>query len=350
MTPAAGRGAREAEFTTSGQSGEPVVWFRTMDQLRAEATLLAEAVVGEVDRVVNYAPVSHLYGRLLGDLVPACLGVPVQHMWDSPLTVPDLGAGDRTLLVCLPSTWVTLRGIADRADSLAHVIAVHSTGPTTPATRQLLARIEGSGFRAAEILGSTETGGIAHRDLLPRPARPSLWTLFDDVRLMTDESTAQAEQPLRVGSPRLARRADMDRPQDLLTLDDLIRPVGERCFELLGRSTRMIKINGCKVRLDDVEGAVRARFPGVDPVCVPRLDPVRAEHYDLFYADDTGDLTVKAVHVLLTAQFPEVPVPRRVQRVQAIPRSVTGKVRVDRLLAVARTTSGTELEAIGHAS
>jgi acyl-coenzyme A synthetase/AMP-(fatty) acid ligase len=318
-----------------------------MEQLRAEAMLLLKSVVGEVDRVVNYAPTSHLYGRLLGDIVPACLGVPVQHLWDSPLTVPDLAAPDRTLLVCLPSTWLALRAIAGHS-SLAHVIAVHSTGPTTGATRQLLSRIEGSGFRAREILGSTETGAIAHRDLMPRPERPSVWTLFDDVTLVTGPA-AEGEHQLRVRSARIARRADMDRSPDCHALDDLIRPAGERCFELLGRSTRMVKINGCRIRLDDVEGVVRARFPGMDLVCIPRMDPVRAEHYDLFYTGDAGNVTVKDIHALLTTTFPGVPVPRRVQRVEAIPRSLTGKVRVDRLLADATAKSGTVSEAIRHA-
>jgi acyl-coenzyme A synthetase/AMP-(fatty) acid ligase len=198
----------------------------------------------------------------------------------------------------------------------------------------LLTRLEGSGFRAVEILGSTETGGVAHRTLLPRPARPSVWTLFADVDLVTDPA-ATAEQPLRVRGPRIARRVDQVRPPEQVTLEDLVRPAGERRFELLGRATRLIKINGRRLHLEDVEHELRARFPGVDLVCLPRRDEVRAEHYELFYADDTGEVTGQDIHALLAEVFPGVPVPRRVVRVGAVPRSATGKVRVDRLLAAA---------------
>ncbi|MFL6110514.1 MAG: acyl-CoA synthetase [Catenulispora sp.] len=360
MTPR-GPGTREEAFSTSGQSGEPIVWFRTEEQLRVEADLLARTLIGQVDRVVSYAPTTHLYGRLLGDVLPTSLRVPVQHVWDSPTTVPDLASGDRVLLVCLPSTWLMLRSLAERAANLATVTAVHSTGPTTPAMHQLLSRVEGSGFRAVEILGSTETGGVAHRTLLPRPQGRPLWTLFDDVDLVADpeagpdagspaDPTGAAERPLCVRSPRIARRADMERPPDRITLDDLVRPVGERRFELLGRATRMIKINGRRVRLEDVESAVRERFPHVDLVCVPRQDEVRAEHYELFYAAEAGTVTVQDIHALVAAAFPGVPVPRRVQRVGTIPRSATGKVRVDRLLAAAHGRSGSGAEAVGHVS
>jgi acyl-coenzyme A synthetase/AMP-(fatty) acid ligase len=336
----------EEAFSTSGLTGEPVSWSRTQHQLHAEVALLAESLIGQVDRVVNYAPTSHLYGRLLGDLLPKHLGVPVQHSWDTPWLVPEVATDERTLLVCLPSTWLMLRSLADRAGDLRNVTAVHSTGPATPATRRLLATLAGSGFRAVEILGSTETGAIAHRTLLPRPARPSVWTLFPDVDLVTD-SDSVAEQPLRVRSPRIARRADQDRPPEQLTLEDLVRPAGERHFELLGRATRLIKINGRRLHLEDVEHEVRARFPGVDLVCLPRRDEVRAEHYELFYAEDTGEVTGQDIQAVLAETFQGVPVPRRVVRVPAVPRSATGKVRIDRLLAAAREPAGPE--AVEHA-
>jgi acyl-coenzyme A synthetase/AMP-(fatty) acid ligase len=339
-------GSTEEAFPTSGLSGEPVRWMRTHDQLHAEVELLAESIVGQVDRVVNYAPTRHLYGRLLGELLPEHVGVPVLHLWSRPWQVPDLGSDERTLLVCLPSTWLMLRSFADRADDLRNVTAVHSTGPATPATRQVLARLTGSGFRAVEILGATETGAVAHRTLLPRPARPSVWTLFPDVDLVADPDITM-EQPLRIRSPRIARRADQIRPPAEMTLEDLVRPAGERRFELLGRATRMIKINGRRLHLEDVEQALRTRFPHVDLVCLPRRDEVRAEHYELFYADDTGAVTEQGVHAVLAEVVPGLPVPRRVVRVPAVPRSATGKVRIDRLLAAARERSGSE--AVEHA-
>ncbi len=322
----------EVRFATSGHSGEPVMWLRTGEQIQAEVTLLADTVVGQVDRVVNYAPPHHLYGYLLGGLLPDHLGVPVQHLWRTPLTPPDLTSDERTLFVCLPATWLMLRSLTDRIRALPGSVAVHSTGPTTSVTRDVLAALEDSDFRAVELFGSTETGAVAHRSLAPPATRPSLWTLFDDVWLVPDPDS-RGEQLLRVSGPRLARRHDMARLPDTTSLDDLVRPAGERHFELLGRSTRLIKINGRRIRLEHVETALTDVFPDLDVVCVPQRDRVRGEHYELFYSDKLGKLAPADIHEQLQVVLPGVPLPRLTHQVEVIPRSPTGKVRIETLLA-----------------
>jgi acyl-coenzyme A synthetase/AMP-(fatty) acid ligase len=323
----------ETAFTTSGQSGKPQIWLRSSEQLRAEVDLLAPLIGGEIDRIINFAPPRHLYGHLFGELLPARLRVPVQDMWHSPLETPRLPDDERLLLVCLPATWVMLRSLAGRLRAAPAVCAVHSTGPVTRIARELLRDLDGTSFRAFEILGSTETGGIAHRQLAPRPADPSTWTLFDDVTLVGGDDP---EQVLEITGPRLARAPHMTGRPASHTLEDLVRPVGGRRFELVGRYTRMIKINGRRIRLDRIEDTVRAALPEAEVVCVPRLDEVRAEYYDLFYAGDRAALEPADVQREMSAALPDVPLPRLIQRVHTIPRGVTGKVRLDRLLAEAR--------------
>lgn len=308
------------------------MWLRTEEQIQAEVALLADTVVGPVDRVVNYAPPHHLYGYLLGDLLPARLGVPVEHLWRTPLTPPDLTSDERTLFVCLPATWVMLRSLTERIRTLPAAVAVHSTGPTTSVTRDVLAALRDSDFRAVELFGSTETGAVAHRSLAPPATRPSLWALFDDVSLVPDPDSP-GEQPLRVSGPRLARRHDMPRPPDATCLDDLVRPVGDRHFELLGRSTRLIKINGRRIRLEHVEAALTGVLPHLDVVCLPQRDRVRGEHYELFYNDKRGKLSPTDIHEQLQVVLPGIPLPRLTHQVEVIPRSPTGKVRIERLLA-----------------
>ncbi|RBM19450.1 acyl-CoA synthetase [Streptomyces sp. PT12] len=332
MRPGDDRAEADVPFATSGQSGAPVVWLRSVAQLRAEAAVVADAVVGDVDRVVSYAPPRHLYGRVFGEALPRHLGVPVQALWESPFTPPDLAPGSRTLVVCLPSTWELLDRIVDRLRT-ATVVAVHSTAPLPPSAHRVIAALAGSAFRAVEILGSTETGAVAHRTLAPRPALPALWTLFPDCSLVRTVGPGD-EQPLRVAGPRLARIREAAVPPAALTLDDLVRPVGERSFELLGRASRMIKINGRRVDLAEVERAVCEAFPRTDIVCVPRRDRLRAEHYDLYYAQGPVEVRPAEVRDVLAAAFPGVPAPRAVRRVPEIPRSVAGKVRVDRLPAI----------------
>jgi acyl-coenzyme A synthetase/AMP-(fatty) acid ligase len=322
--------AAQTAFATSGQSGRPGVWLRTHEQLHAEVELLAQVIDGPVDRVVTYAPPEHLYGHLFGILLPEYLGVPVRHLWQTPLALPDLPDDERILLVCLPATWVLLRSLTGRLRAAPTVTAVHSSGPITRHTRQVLRSLEGSAFRMVEILGSTETGAVAHRRLVPRPACPTTWTLFDDVTLA---GTATGEQALRVASPRLARAPHLAHPPGTHTMEDLVHPVGARQFKLVGRSTRMIKVNGRRVRLEDIEESLRSALPTTEVVCVPRVDDVRAEHYDLFFAGDPSPDTVRSA---LLAVLPGVPPPRLLRAVGHIPRGVTGKIRLDRLLAEAR--------------
>ncbi|MFG2064590.1 class I adenylate-forming enzyme family protein [Micromonospora sp. NPDC048871] len=320
----------QTAFATSGQSGQPGVWWRTQEQLQAEVELLAQVIGAPFDRVVTYAPTEHLYGHLFGVLLPQHLGVPVRHLWQNPLEPPSLADDERTLLVCLPATWVLLRSLVGRLRAAPAVTAVHSSGPITRHTRQVLREVAGGAFQAVEILGSTETGGVAHRRLAPRPATPTTWTLFDDVTLV---GAGTGEQPLRVASPRLARTPAQTRPPATHTMEDLVRPVGSRQFDLVGRASRMIKVNGRRVRLEEIENSLRSELPTTEVVCVPRVDDVRAEHYDLYYA---GGSSPETVHSALRAALPGVPPPRLVQAVGHIPRGVTGKVRLDRLLAEAR--------------
>jgi acyl-coenzyme A synthetase/AMP-(fatty) acid ligase len=338
----------EIPFTTSGHTGEPVTWLRTAGQLRAEAALVLHTLVGPVDRVVSYAPPQHLYGRVFGEEVPALLNIPVVALWDRPLTPPEIPAGQRVLLVCLPSTWPLLRGLAGAARQSAPgtgVVAVHGAGPLVPAARETARRLPASWFRAVEVFGSTETGAVAHRTLAPGTGPETAWTLFDDVDPVggTDadgfaSAGPAAEQRLRIRSPRLARRPGQARPWTHV-LDDVVRPIGDRSFELLGRATRMIKVNGRRISLEHLETLVRAALPDLDVVFVGRRDEVRAEHYDAFCAGDTRGSATTRIQAVLRHTLPATPLPRRVHAVAEVPRSATGKVRLDRLLAAARTTS-----------
>lgn len=321
---------REHAFATSGRTGEPVVWLRTEEQVRQEIRLLADVLVGAVDRVVNFAPPRHLYGFLFGRRLPAELGVPVEHLWDSPLAPPSLSTRDRTLFVCVPSSWIVLRGMADRLGALPSAVAIHGTGPVTAAARHVVDALGHRDFRASEIFGSTETGAIAHRSL----ASPDPWELFEDVTLVAEPGAAAARR-LRVASGRVGRRHDMPRPPESLTLEDTVCPVGDRHFTLVGRATGLIKVNGRRFRLESVESSLSAAFPHLDMVCVPVEDDVRAEHYELFCGGVAADVPLRDIHAHLAATLPGLPVPRAVHRVAAIPRTANGKVQVHRLLAMA---------------
>ncbi|MFF7489672.1 acyl-CoA synthetase [Streptomyces luteogriseus] len=337
----------DVAFATSGSTGPPVTWLRTEAQLHTEAALVREAVLGSArfGRIVSYAPPEHLYGRLYSRELPRIEGVPVTGLWDQPLALPPLDDGVPTLLVCLPATWQLLARQLPALARHGRVTALHSTGPTTPAAHRVTSHLAGTGFRAFELLGSTETGAVAHRPVTAGQYDAPPWTLLPDVDVVrdadpppgaaTDGDPADgdgAARRLRITSPRLARRDGTEAPPDDWELPDLVAPVGPRTFHHLGRASRLIKVNGLRCDLARVEELARARCPGVDLVCAPVGDPVRGEHYEMFYAGprpaDPADLR------RMLGRLPSgLPAPRAVHRVARIPRSATGKVLTAELTA-----------------
>ncbi|MFI6376784.1 acyl-CoA synthetase [Streptomyces sp. NPDC050546] len=332
-------------FATSGSTGPPVTWLRTEAQLQAEAALVHDVVLGSArfGRIVSYAPPGHLYGRLYGHELPRLEDVPVSGLWDEPLTVPPLDDGVPTLLVCLPSTWQLLSRHTAALARHGRVTALHSTGPATPAAHQVAERLSDTGFRAHELLGSTETGAVAHRPVAGEHTGGLPWRLLPDVEVLPG-GIADGDgrvQRLRVAGPRMARRTGAETPPDDWELPDLVAPVTPRTFHHVGRASRLVKVNGVRCDLTRVEELARDRCPGLDLVCAPVSDPVRGEHYEVFYAGP-GPVDPAALRRRLGRLPSGLPAPRAVHRVPRIPRSATGKVLTAELTATARPAQEAE--------
>ncbi|MFH8241025.1 acyl-CoA synthetase [Streptomyces sp. NPDC018321] len=334
----------EVEFATSGHTGTPVSWWRGADQLAYEAALVTDLLVGEVDHVVNFAPTRHLFGHLFGEVLPRTRGVDVHHAWRHAVTdVPPLRSGARTLLVCLPSAWPLLRRLLPALGALPRVVALHSTAAAPQAAKDVVHALRGTGFTAHALLGSTETGAVAHRPVAPAGTDDGPWRLLPDVALVPEpaatpaaDAAADAVQPLHVISPRIGRRHDLPAPPDSWRTADLIRRRAPREFDHLGRASRLVKANGVRVWLDAVEAALADALPGLDVTCLPVPDGVRGEHYEIYCAAPGrhGDAAVagpRLVRRTLARLLPGVPGPRTVHLVDRIPRSAVGKVRIPEL-------------------
>jgi 3-hydroxymyristoyl/3-hydroxydecanoyl-(acyl carrier protein) dehydratase len=94
-----------------------------------------------------------------------------------------------------------------------------------------------------EVLGSTETGGIAWRR---QSTADELWTPFPDISIESGE-----ERALIVRSPYLQEAAP-------LATGDAVELLEDRRFRLLPRGDRIVKIDGKRVSLARVEEAVSA--------------------------------------------------------------------------------------------
>jgi acyl-coenzyme A synthetase/AMP-(fatty) acid ligase len=294
---------------TSGSTGPGRDWPRTREQLWTEAGLLADLLRPyDPEAVVAFAPPRHLFGALASVLVPARLGLPVWYRPGFFGSLPPV-AGKRVAVVAVPWIFPLLLAHPAWLRTVADITVLHSTA-TLPATAgEFLATAPHA--RIIEVFGSTETGGVAKRRW---DGGNPLWELFDDV---TVESCTGGEVPLVVRSPRLAGGARTWQTDDVVELADARR------FRFTGRRGRLVKVNGRRLNLDELEIALRAVVRCADLALVPVADAMTGEHVELLVVPSGGirpDLG-PAIDVLGLR-------PRRVRVVDRIDRTETGKLRL----------------------
>jgi acyl-coenzyme A synthetase/AMP-(fatty) acid ligase len=320
--------ADEIAFTTSGHTNGPQPWWRTRQQLLHEVDVVTDTLLDPgwpVYQIVSFAPPRHLFGYLFAQLLPQRRGVPVLRAWQQSPAEIAAGLGYHALIITVPHAWELLRRVSAHTDALRNAIALHSTAAPPPAAAEVLATWCPRGFAAHEILGSTETGAIAHRAMGGMAlTRKSRWTLFRDVELLGDDHGLAMERPLQVRSPRLARRDGADSPPASIDTGDLIRPDSQGGFDLSGRTSGLVKINGRRTDLTDIEVRLARYFPSLDLACIRVADPLRGEHYALCYRGKSNDHEPSLAE--LRGPLGELPAPRAVHRVPHIPRSASGKV------------------------
>ncbi|WP_327000796.1 acyl--CoA ligase [Dactylosporangium sp. NBC_01737] len=306
------------DFHTSGSTGPRQTWRRTGEQLWTEAGILAGLFPQRPDAVVSFVPPVHVYGALATVLVPARLGVPCWYRKSFFGAMPATG-GRRIVVAATPWIFTLLLQHLDWVRSHEQVTVLHSSAMLPATAGDLLAQAGNAGV--VEILGSTEAGGIATRSW--RGGDPPPWTLFPDVTWAARPGPDAGEVPLVVRSPRLAHRPGAARPEVWHT-DDHVEPVDERTFRFAGRRNRLVKVNGRRINLDEVEQQLRPRLDTEDLAVVPVADPMIGEHLDLLLVLRPGttlaDLDLVAVNALIGVR------PRKVRVLPRIARSETGKV------------------------
>jgi acyl-coenzyme A synthetase/AMP-(fatty) acid ligase len=266
-------------FATSGSTGEPVSWLRTAEQIVAEARLLAELTApDDVDGVVCFAPPRHLYGYLMGLALPQLLGVPCWYvsLTESPKRV--VSRLRRPVIATVPAAMATLSRSLPALRRLDEVVLVHGSAVLPPDAGRIVAALDGRA-RMVELFGSTETGLVASRATAGAP-----WTPATDVAVAAGQ--AGVPEQLRVRSPRLAHRPGGTVPAEL-KLDDIVTVRPDGTFDWHGRRSRMVKVNGRRVYLDEIEAFLRDAAPGAVSRCEAHPDDLRGEWFTVL-VDSAG--------------------------------------------------------------
>ncbi|CAH0439922.1 AMP-binding protein [Ralstonia pseudosolanacearum] len=225
---------------TSGSSGAPKAIHKTLAQFDAEVRTL-EDHWGEwigPGAILASVPHHHIYGLLFRIFWPLASGRAFgRRTYAEPQALQTaLTRREAAAVVSSPAQlarWPSLPGF----DTLSPLpVAVFSSGgPLDEAAAATFASAHGTA--PTEIYGSTETGGIAWR----RRSESDAWQAFANVAVRRE-----ADGALSVRSPHLGH-PDWHRTDDAVEFDDAGR------FRLRGRMDRIVKLDGKRVSLPEIE-------------------------------------------------------------------------------------------------
>ncbi|WP_149087545.1 acyl-CoA synthetase family protein [Pseudomonas prosekii] len=232
----------ELSLCTSGSSGEPKRIDKTLRQLANEVEALEQLWGADLGQacIIGSVGTQHIYGLLFRVLWPLCAG---RTFVRKQLAFPeDLQRASREYPAF---AWVgspaLLKRMGDNLDwpALSAVRRVFSSGGALPAdaAQSLFERLQ---QWPTEILGSSETGGIAWRQ------GQDLWQPFADVVLSQDSDGA-----LLIASPYLPAG-------HIEHTADAARMAADGRFELLGRLDRIVKLEEKRISLPMLEQALMA--------------------------------------------------------------------------------------------
>ncbi len=290
-------------MTTSGTTERPKYVTKSMAQLLSELEVLA-SVVPRARCVMSTVPLSHLYGLLFGALLPLRFGARiVSH---TALLPADVAAViEREAVDLLISTPAHLRAMA--AIAMPRGLRVLTSGARMPAELHTSLAAEHD-WQITDVLGSTETGGIATRE---QPMEP--WTPLPEVTVSASAGRLVVESPWTGGSR--------------VELDDRIELRPEGGFQYLGRNQELIKIAGKRAHAQAIEATVLA-LPGVrDVASIVHAANGREPRVAIAVSVDPGaKVTRQDITDAIRHQFDAVFVPKILKLVAAIPRTERGKI------------------------
>lgn len=293
---------------TSGSTGAPSAHEKTFAQLLSEPAAHVEGFGLAGQRIVSAVPPFHIYGLLFGVLVPLLGGGSTSR--EAPLQPGEVMRaleGARVLIAVPPhlaalatyqvGEWPAMKRVFSSAAPLA-----------APIARALASR----GWPVTEVLGSTETGGIASRS-----TPDGAWSALPGVEIEIDP-----EARLWVRAPWCARQRTQDR----------VEPAPDG-FRHLGRSDAVVKIGGRRIDLGEVEARLK-QHPGVRDARVLAVQSKSVRGVELWAVVEAERVDLAGLREDLRAHIDPVALPRRFRVVASLPRSPTGKLVRGELLSL----------------
>lgn len=311
---------------TSGSSGQPKRVVKTLAQLDAELCALETQFGAALTGTTTLAsvPTSHIYGLLFWVLWPLCAGRPLFNR--SSLHPDELQLHARrhapAVLISSPAQLKRLPDAMTLPDLRGTLRAVFCSGGPLPPESAAAWR-SALGEAPLEILGATETGGIAWRQ---QQGADLSWRCLPGVGADTDATGA-----LRVRSPFLA-------DEQPFCLGDAARFTADGRFSLQGRLDRIVKVEEKRLSLSEMEARLGA-LAEIEAAAVTVLHGRRTEVAAVVVLANPSATDSKAarnarLRAALAPYFDGVLLPRRWRYVDALPYDERGKLPVAALNAL----------------
>ncbi|OED84849.1 AMP-binding protein [Vibrio breoganii] len=314
---------------TSGSSGQPKAIEKTLKQLDSEIALLEQLWGRELNTTLVQSTVSHqhIYGLLFRLLWPLCTSRPfAANNLEFPEQIVQK-ANDSTTLISSPALLKRLGNMQNNTTSPLRCI--FSSGGPLPA-EAAKSCFELFGQLPIEVFGSTETGGMAHRQQI---TASTPWSLFPGVEADTNE-----DQCLRVRSSHINGDSWYQTADKCDLHDDL-------SFHLLGRIDRIVKIEEKRISLVEVESRLEQLSLIQESSVVSTNESNRISIFAVIVLTDDGVSELErlgkgqfwlALRHLLRDWLEPIAIPRKYRIVDEIPVNSQGKRQADEITKLFR--------------
>jgi benzoate-CoA ligase family protein len=330
---------------TSGTTGTPKLAMHRHIDLRLTAEGYAQEVLAltSADRCLSIAPMFHAYG--LGNSLTFPLSVGATAVLEptrppTPALVAELTRSEQpTLLFCVPTFYAALLAADLPPDSFASVRLAVSAGEPLPA--ELYTRFRDRfGVEILDGIGSTELTHIyvSNRPGQVRPGTSGTPVGGYRVRLEDDDGLevgpGEPGQLLVAGDSMATGywcRTDATRERfcgEWFRSGDVYTRSADGFYSYLGRADDMLKVSGEWVSPAEVE-AVLIEHPGVLEAAVVGVSDADGLIKPVAFVVPVADAEIEADEILefCRPRLAGFKRPRRAVVVDALPKTVTGKIQ-----------------------
>ena len=304
-------------FYTSGFTGFPKLIEKTLKQFEAEALkIIGEFGENLKDSIFAYSvPHYHSYGFVFDFLVPYILELKfLDNRINYLETLNNFEEYKEITFITNPAFLKRIDKSSLKIKSKWYIFS--STGALDKETSDLC--IETFNTDAIEIYGSTEGGGMAYR----KKSEKDLWTRLKIVKLKVNENGSLFCSSGYTGEGLWVH------------VGDVVDMKNENEFELLGREDSIVKIEGKRISVQQIDRQILQDKNFIDSYtiyCKSDKREYAASFIVLKDANANKDNMRKYIKDYLRGYFEKIVIPKKIYFIERIPRNELGKIERKKL-------------------